>query len=84
MGLKIMFSIFFLLLVMMRMFLFHHFWKLSTVTFLEGVASFFAVNFIGTFFAIHLPLNFMTGFLSVLGGAPAVIFLLLTQILFHA
>ena len=48
---------------------------------LQGVATFFAVNFVGSFFGVELPLNLPSLLLSALGGAPGVIVLLLLQAL---
>lgn len=59
-----------------------HFWKVFFLTILEGVAAFFAVNFIGGFFGVHLPLNWASLGVSALGGTPAVIALLILQTLF--
>lgn len=46
----------------------------------QGLSSLFAVNFIGGFISIHLPLNVFTSAVCVAGGMPGVIFLLIYDI----
>lgn len=60
-----------------------HFMKALFLTALEGTAAFFAVNFIGGFFNVHLPLNLYTASFCALGGAPSVAALLFLQTIFH-
>ncbi len=55
--------------------------KCLFLSFLQGFASLFAVNFIGSFIGVHLPLNLFTCTVSGLGGISGVIFLLLSDIL---
>lgn len=60
-----------------------HFFKGLCLTALEGMAAFFAVNFVGGFFSIHLSLNLFTALFCALGGAPSVAALLFLQTIFH-
>ncbi|MBQ6863307.1 MAG: pro-sigmaK processing inhibitor BofA family protein [Clostridia bacterium] len=47
-----------------------------------GCCALFAVRFIGLFFPVSLPLNLFTVTISVFGGIPGVIFLLLGECVF--
>ncbi len=49
----------------------------------QGVAAFFAANFAGGFFGVHLPLNWGHLAVSAIGGTPGVILLLLLNTLFY-
>ncbi len=51
------------------------------LTALQGVGAFFAVNLVGTLLGVHLNLNPFSALVSVLGGAPGVIFLLVMNTL---
>ncbi len=57
------------------------FFRTLLLSALQGIAAFFAVNFIGSFFGISLPLNIPSLALSALGGIPGVVLLLLMQAL---
>lgn len=59
----------------------HHIIKGVFLTALQGICAFFAVNFVGSFFSVHLNLNIFSAVLSTLGGTPGVIFLLLMNII---
>ena len=52
------------------------------LTALQGVAAFFAANFAGGFFGVHLPLNFANLGIVSIGGTSAVIMLLLIHTIF--
>lgn len=82
---KMLYAIFgvIFLLILLQLIKSHHMFKLLFLTFLEGIASFFAVNLIGGFFNIHIPLNGFSALLAGVGGAPSVIFLLLLEPIFH-
>ena len=49
---------------------------------LQGLAAMFAVNALGLVTGLHLSLNGYTAAASVLGGTPAVIGMIVTEILF--
>lgn len=49
----------------------------------QGIAAFFAVNFAGGFFSVHLPLNWGHLAVSAVGGTPGVILLLLLNTMFY-
>lgn len=50
------------------------------LTALQGVCALFAVNFIGTFLNVHIPVNGWTVGLSSIGGVSGVIMLLLCDV----
>ena len=50
---------------------------------LQGVGSLFAVNFIGSFIGVHLPVNALSLTVSSVGGASGVALLLFSQVLFR-
>lgn len=49
---------------------------------LQGIAAIFAVNALGLVTGLHLSLNGYTVAASVIGGTPAVIGMIVTEILF--
>ena len=49
---------------------------------LQGIAAIFAVNALGLVTGLHLSLNTYTIVSSVIGGTPAVIGMIVTEILF--
>ena len=51
-------------------------------TVLQGVCALFAVNFIGNFISVHIPINIYTLGLSSVGGLSGVITLLLYDCFF--
>lgn len=51
-------------------------------TVLQGVCALFAVNFIGNFISVHIPINIYTLGLSSIGGLSGVITLLLCDCFF--
>ena len=52
------------------------------MTALQGVIALFAANFAGSFFGVGVSVNPQTLILSAVGGIPAVIFLLVSDIFF--
>lgn len=68
-----------ILLTMLRT---RRFFAALFLTALQGVAAFFAANFAGGFFGVHLPLNFANLGIVSIGGTPAVIMLLLIHTIF--
>lgn len=67
------------LLTMLRT---HRFFSALFLTALQGLAAFFAANFAGGFFGVHLPMNWWSLGVASLGGTPAVIMLLLVNTIF--
>lgn len=59
------------------------FFTMLFLTVLQGLAAFFAVNFVGGFFGVHLALNWGHLGVSALGGVPGVILLLLVNTMFY-
>ncbi len=59
------------------------FFTMLFLTALQGLAAFFAVNFVGGFFGVHLALNWGHLGVSSLGGVPGVILLLLVNTMFY-
>jgi len=53
------------------------------ITVLQGVGALFAVNFVGSFIGVHLPVNAFSVSVSSLGGTSGVILLLVAQVLFR-
>lgn len=59
------------------------FFTMLFLTALQGLAAFFAVNFVGGFFGVHLAMNGGHLGISALGGMPGVILLLLVNTMFY-
>ncbi len=51
------------------------------LTALQGIGAFFAVNLAGSLLNVHLNLNLFSALVSVLGGTPGVIFLLVMNLI---
>ena len=49
---------------------------------LQGVVAFFAANFVGGFFGVHIPMNWYSLSVAAVGGTPGVVLLLLLQTIF--
>lgn len=49
---------------------------------LQGVIAFFAANFVGGFFGVHIPMNWYSLSVAAVGGTPGVVLLLLLQTIF--
>ena len=49
---------------------------------LQGIVAFFAANFVGGFFGVHIPMNWYYLSVPAVGGTPGVILLLLLQTIF--
>lgn len=56
------------------------FFTAMILTALQGLCALFAVNFIGGFLAVHIPVNGWTMGLSSVGGVSGVIMILLCDI----
>lgn len=50
---------------------------------LQGITALFAADIIGGFAGINLSVNFFTAALCMIGGIPAVIFLLISGVFFR-
>ncbi|MGN0571311.1 MAG: pro-sigmaK processing inhibitor BofA family protein [Candidatus Fimenecus sp.] len=75
----LIFSGIIILLAMLRT---KRFFTMLMLTALQGLAAFFAVNFVGGFFGVHLALNWGHLGISAFGGMPGVILLLLVNTMF--
>lgn len=51
------------------------------VSALQGIAALFAMDFIGGFVSVNLPINGYTVLLSAVGGIPAVILIILADVI---
>lgn len=71
------------LIILLAMLKTKRFFTVLLLTALQGLAAFFAVNFVGGFFGVHLALNWGHLAVSALGGTPAVILLLLLNTMFQ-
>lgn len=49
---------------------------------LQGIIAFFATNFVGGFFGVHIPMNWYSLSVAAVGGTPGVVLLLLLQTIF--
>ena len=49
---------------------------------LQGIVAFFAANFVGGFFGVHIPMNWYSLSVAAVGCTPGVILLLLLQTIF--
>lgn len=74
--LGIIFSVY-LIIIFMAFFRSKRFFTALLLTALQGVCALFAVNLIGSFISVHVPVNGWTLGLSSVGGASAVIMFLL-------
>ena len=54
--------------------------KMLLLIFIQGITAFFAVNLIGNFIEVHIPLNYYTITFSGLFGISGVAMLLLFQV----
>ncbi len=70
------------LIIFFAMYKSHRFFKSLIISSISGMCSLFAVNFIGSFIGIALPVNIFTSCVSCIGGSSGVIFLLLYDIIF--
>lgn len=71
------------LVILLAMLRTKRFFTMLFLTVLQGLAAFFAVNFVGGFFGVHLALNWGHLGISALGGVPGVILLLLVNTMFY-
>ena len=58
------------------------FFSCTVLSGLQGIAAMFAVNALGLVTGLHISLNGYTIMASVIGGTPAVIGMIVTEILF--
>lgn len=59
----------------------HHFIKAILLSCIQGMAALFAVNFIGDFISVHIPMNVFSLSAGAIGGLPGVIYLLVCEII---
>lgn len=71
------------LIVLISMVKTGRFFSALLLTALQGIAALFAADFTGSFIGVNLSINGFTLALSALGGIPAVIFLLISGVLFR-
>lgn len=70
-------------IILLSMFRTKRFFSALLLTCVQGIIAFFAANFAGEFFGVHLPLNWGHLAVAAVGGTPAVIMLLLLNTLFY-
>ena len=58
-----------------------HFIKALLFSGVQGMTALFAVNFIGDFISVHIPMNAFSLSAGVIGGLPGVIYLLICEII---
>lgn len=58
-----------------------HFVKAVLLSLIQGGAALFAVNFVGDFIGVHIPLNVFSCSVGGLAGIPGVILLLISDII---
>lgn len=68
------------LIIFFSMYKTGHIIKSALLSTLQGISALFAVNFVGGFISVHLPLNVFSVASSAIGGLPGVIFLLVYDI----
>ena len=59
----------------------HHVAKAVIFSLLQGLTALFAVNFIGGFIGVHIPVNLFSLGTAAIGGVSGSIFLLITEII---
>ncbi|MBQ8210843.1 MAG: pro-sigmaK processing inhibitor BofA family protein [Clostridia bacterium] len=59
-----------------------HLIKSVFLSFLQGASALFAVNFLGGFLSVHLPVNLFTALCGAVGGIPGVIFLVVYDLFY--
>lgn len=74
--LGVIFSIYFLIIIV-AMIKSKRFIKLFLLTVLQGLCSLFAVNLLGQYITIHIPVNVWSLGISSIGGIPGVVLMLL-------
>ena len=57
------------------------FFSALILTAIEGISALFAVDWIGSFICVNLPVNAYTAAFCALGGIPAVIFMLIADVI---
>lgn len=59
----------------------HHVVKALLFSAIHGLAALFAVNLIGNFIGVHIPINFFSLAVLAAGGVHGAVFLLISEIL---
>ena len=75
----LIFFFFFILFSMLRT---KRFFAALLLSVLQGIVAFFAANFVGGFFGVHIPMNWYSLSVAAVGGTPGVVLLLLLQTIF--
>ncbi len=70
-------SIIYILIILITMIKSKRFFTTLFLTILQGICAIFAVNFIGQYISIHIPINQYTLSVSSVGGISGVILMLL-------
>lgn len=69
-------------LILISMLRTKHFFAALLLSVLQGIVAFFAANFVGGFFGVHIPMNWYSLSVAAVGGTPGVVLLLLLQTIF--
>ena len=69
------------LLIVISMLRCGRFFSALVLTALEGIAALFAVDWAGSFIGVSLPVNGYTAAFCAIGGIPAVVFLLIADVI---
>ncbi len=73
-------SIIYIIIITITMIKSKRFFTTLFLTVLQGICAIFAVNFIGQYISIHIPINQYTLGISSIGGISGVIMILLCDI----
>lgn len=68
-------------LILFTMFKTHYFVRCILLSVFQGLTALFAVNFLGEFISVHLPVNWFSVGVGAVGGLPGIIFLLICDIM---
>lgn len=69
------------LIIIFAMIKTHHVVKALLFSVVHGLTALFAVNLIGNFIDVHIPINFFSLSVLAAGGIPGAVFLLISEIL---
>lgn len=68
-------------LVLFTMLKTHYLCRCILLSVFQGLTALFAVNFVGEFISVHLPVNWFSLSVGAVGGLPGIIFLLICDIM---
>lgn len=68
-------------LVLFTMLKTHYLFRCILLSVFQGLTALFAVNFVGEFISVHLPVNWFSLSVGAVGGLPGIIFLLICDIM---